>query len=122
MIRFWNRGAERIFGYSSSAALGKSLDIVIPAELRLRHWEAYRETMRTGQTRYGAGEVLAVPGMRQDGTTVPVEFTLLPFHDREGRVLGVAAILRDATKHAEEISGLHKELFVLRGTRNSRQK
>jgi PAS domain S-box-containing protein len=104
MIRFWNRAAERIFGYSPSEALAKSIDIIIPVELRLRHREGYREAMRTGQTRYGAGKVLAVPGMRKDGSTLPVEFTLLPFRDRKGRVVGVAAILRNATHRAEPIA------------------
>ena len=68
MIRFWNRGAERIFGFSASEVLGKSLDMIIPESMRKRHWDAYLETTRTGKTRYGAGEVLAVPGIaeRQD--------------------------------------------------------
>lgn len=114
MIRFWNGGAERIFGYPASEALGKSLDIIIPNELRARHWEAYGETMRTGKTHYGAGEVLAVQASRKDGMPVPIEFTLLPFHDRHGRVLGVAAILRDATRHVEQTDALRKQLAALR--------
>lgn len=114
MIRFWNRGAERVFRYPAAEALGKSLDIIIPTELRPRHWKAYADTMRTGETRYGAGEVLAVPGMRKDGSTVPIEFTLLPFHDRVGHVLGVAAILRDASKHAAEMEALRSELTTAR--------
>jgi PAS domain S-box-containing protein len=103
MIRFWNRGAERIFGYSPAEALGRSLDIIIPEELRARHWGAYGETMRTGQTRYGAGEVLAVPALRKGGARLRIEFTLLPFHGREGRVLGVAAILREVTRLAADL-------------------
>lgn len=114
MIRFWNHGAQRIFGYTASEALGKSLDIIIPEELRPRHWEAYRETIRTGRTRYGTGDVLSVPASRKDRTPVQIEFTLLPFHDPAGRVLGVAAILRDATRHFEETHALRKELASLR--------
>jgi PAS domain S-box-containing protein len=114
MIRFWNRGAERIFGYSASEVLGRSLEMIIPEELRARHWEAYGQTMRTGKTRYGAGDVLGVPALRKDGTIVPIEFTLLPFHDRDGHTLGVAAILRDATRHFAETEALRKELAALR--------
>ncbi len=114
MIRFWNRGAERIFGYAVSEAIGKSLDIIIPDGLRARHWEAYGSTMRTGETRYGAGEVLAVPALQKGGTAIPIEFTLLPIHDRDGRVLGVAAIVRDATRHTEQLEVLRKELAALR--------
>jgi PAS domain S-box-containing protein len=109
MIRFWNRGAERIFGYSPAEALGRSLDIIIPEDLRARHWGAYGETMRTGQTRYGAGEVLAVPALRKDGARLRIEFTLLPFHGRDGRVLGVAAILREITRLAAEITASRGE-------------
>ena len=79
MIRFWNRGAERIFGsFSASEVLGKSLDMIIPERLRKRHWDAYLETTRTGKTRYGAGEVLAVPASRKDKTCVPIEFSHPP--------------------------------------------
>jgi PAS domain S-box-containing protein len=49
-IRFWNRGAERIFRFEEAEAIGKSLDIVIPENLRKRHWDGYTETMRTGKT------------------------------------------------------------------------
>ena len=102
LIRFWNRGAERIFGYSASEAVGRSLDIIIPENLRERHWTAYAETMRTGKTRYGDGDVLAVPALRKDGARLSIEFTILPYRDREGSLMGVGAILRDVTKRFEE--------------------
>ena len=37
-IRYWNAGARRMFGYTADEALGQSLDIIIPASLRSRHW------------------------------------------------------------------------------------
>lgn len=39
-IRFWNPGAERIFGHSADAVVGRSMDLVIPEKLRAPHWEA----------------------------------------------------------------------------------
>src|SRR5215475_2243698 len=66
-IQYWNAGAERMFGYAPSEALGQSLDIIIPQSLRSRHWEGFDKTMHTGVTRYGSGEILAVPAVR----TVP---------------------------------------------------
>src|SRR5215469_16034484 len=101
-IGFWNKGAERIFGYAESEALGQSLDIIIPQGLRQRHWDGFGETMRTGKTRYGAGDVLAVPALRKDGVRISVEFTIVPFRDAAGGMLGIAAILRDVTKRFEE--------------------
>jgi PAS domain S-box-containing protein len=41
MIRFWNPGAERIFGHTAADAIGQSLDLIIPERLRRRHWEGY---------------------------------------------------------------------------------
>lgn len=106
MIGFWNKGAERIFGFSSAEAVGRPLDIIIPDGLRKRHWSGYRETVRTGTSRYGTGDVLAVPALRKDGVRISVEFTILPFHDKTGRTLGMAATLRDVSKRFDEMKAL----------------
>ena len=105
-IRVWNRGAVRIFGFTEAEAVGQSLDIIIPANLRERHWRGYRETMRTGQTRYGDGQILSVPAVRKDGARISVEFTIVPFADTNGQMTGIAAIMRDATKTFEELRAL----------------
>jgi PAS domain S-box-containing protein len=110
LIRFWNHGAERIFGYSAAETIGSSLDIIIPDHLRGRHWQGYLETVRTGKTRYAEGDVLAVPAVRKDGTRVSIEFTMFPYRDREGNLIGIAAILRDVTKRFEEIKALCEKL------------
>ena len=120
LIAFWNKGAERIFGFSESEAIGKSLDIIVPENLRKRHWDGFAETMRTGKTRYGAQDVLAVPALRKDGARISVEFTILPFLDRTGRILGIAAFLRDVTKRFEEVKALRKELAAQERPRSSR--
>ncbi len=105
-IRVWNSGAVRIFGFTEAEAVGQSLDIIIPANLRERHWRGYRETMRTGQTRYGDGQILSVPAVRKDGARISVEFTIVPFADTNGQTTGIAAIMRDATKTFEELRAL----------------
>jgi len=38
-VRYWNTGAEQMFGYSAVEAVGQSLDLIIPENLRFRHWE-----------------------------------------------------------------------------------
>jgi len=119
LIAFWNKGAERIFGFSAAEALGKSLDIIIPENLRTRHWAGYDMTMRTGETRYGAGDLLAVPALRKHGSRISVEFTILPFHDEAGGMMGIAAILRDVTQRFEEMKTLRKELSALKATMHS---
>jgi PAS domain S-box-containing protein len=110
LIRLWNAGAERIFGYSEAEALGQSLDIIIPENQRQRHWDGFGRTLATGVTRYGAGSLLSVPAIRKDGSRLSVEFTILPFHDEGGRMIGMAAILRDVTVRFEELKELRKRL------------
>ncbi|MBS0224686.1 MAG: PAS domain S-box protein [Proteobacteria bacterium] len=107
-IGFWNKGAERLFGFSEAEMIGKPLDCIVPESLRQRHRLGFAQTVRTGRTRYGAGDVLAVPALRRDGARISVEFTILPFRDRAGRILGIAATLRDVTKRFEEMKSLRK--------------
>jgi PAS domain S-box-containing protein len=110
VIRFWNAGAERIFGYAAAEAVGQSLDLIIPERLRARHWEGFRQVMQTGQSRYGGGDLLAVPAQRKDGARVSVEFTIVPVRDGSGRMLGMAAILRDVTQRFNEMKALREQL------------
>jgi PAS domain S-box-containing protein len=110
VIRFWNPGAERIFGYTSEDAVGQSLDIIIPERLRKRHWHGYQQVMQGGESRYGHGDILAVPSIRKDGAGMSVEFTIVPLTDEAGRLNGVAAIMRDVTKRFEEVRALKRKL------------
>jgi PAS domain S-box-containing protein len=110
IIRFWNPGAERIFGHAAADAIGRSLDLIIPERLRPRHWDGYRHTMATGQSRYGEGEMLSVPALRRDGATISVEFTIVPLKSDGGQMTGIIAIMRDVTTRFEEIRALRRRL------------
>jgi PAS domain S-box-containing protein len=114
VIRLWNRGATRVFGFTETEALGRSRDIIIPEVLRERHWNGCRATTRTGQSHYIDGEILSVPALRKDGARVSVEFTIVTLTDDAGRMMGIAAILRDVTAR-------FKELRVLRNAVRQRQ-
>ena len=114
IIRFWNPGAERIFGYASGAAIGQSLDIIIPERLRKRHWDGYCRVIKSGESRYGHGDILAVPGIKKDGAGVSIEFTIVPLRDEAGQLIGLAAIMRDVTKRFEEIRVLKQKLAEAR--------
>jgi PAS domain S-box-containing protein len=110
VIRFWNPGAERIFGHSTEEAIGQSLDLIIPERLRARHWEGYRQVMATGESRYDHGDLLSVPSMRSDGTRISVEFTIVPLKDASGGMDGVAAVMRDVTARFEEVKALRRQV------------
>jgi PAS domain S-box-containing protein len=113
-VLFWNRGAERIFGYTEGEAMGQPLHMIIPENLRQRHWAGYLSTMRTGETRYGASDTLAVPAIRKNGSRVSIEFTILPFRDDDGQMIGIAAVIRDVTERFEEMKRLRKEISAFR--------
>ena len=107
-VGFWNKGAERMFGFSAAEMAGKPLDCIVPALLRQRHRRGFARTVRTGRMHYGAEDVLAVPALRKDGRRISVEFTILPFRDRTGHVLGIAATLRDVTGRHGKMKSLRK--------------
>ena len=115
VIRFWNSGAERIFGFTAAEATGQSLDIIIPERLRTRHWEGYRSVMESGESRYGTGQVLAVPGLRKDGERISLEFSIVPMKDEQGQMHGMAAIMRDVTTRFEEMRALRRQLATSSG-------
>ena len=120
-IRFWNAGAEAIFGFSAVEAVGQSLDLIIPEPQRARHWEGYRTVMRTGVTRYGR-QLLAVPAVRKDGARISLEFSVVLLRGPENGVEGIAAIIRDVTAAWQQtrslrqrVSSLEAEIRTLQG-------
>lgn len=112
MIRLWNAGAERVFGYTEAEASGASLDLIIPEKLRARHWEGYDKTMATGQTRYG-DTLLKVPATHKDGRRLSIEFSVALLKDDAGVVTGIAAVIRDATERFNSDRALRKRLAEL---------
>jgi len=112
IIRLWNSGAEVMFGYTAEEVLGQSLDLIIPDKLRGRHWDGYREVMATGVTRYGR-ELLAVPGIRKDGTRISLEFSIALVRGATGDLQGAVAILRDVTARWQQEKALKERLAAL---------
>lgn len=109
-IVLWNNGAERVFGWSEAEALGQSLDLIIPEPQRARHWNGYDRVMATGISRYGEGDLLAVPAMHKDGTRISLEFTIAPVRDEVGEMAGMVSVIRDVTARFLEIRELRKKL------------
>jgi PAS domain S-box-containing protein len=96
LIRLWNHGAERMFGYSEAEALGQSLDLIIPENLRGRHWEGYYRVMESGESHYSV-DLLSAPALRKDGSRISTEFSMVMVKGDDGKVLGVAAVIRDVS-------------------------
>ncbi|GAA3798969.1 PAS domain-containing protein [Streptomyces chiangmaiensis] len=112
IIQVWNGGAERMFGHPAAEAVGQSLDLIIPEKLRGRHGKGYRNTMATGQTRYG-DTLLGVPATHRDGHRLSIEFTVALLRDATGRIAGISAIMREVTERRNTEKELRTRLAQL---------
>jgi PAS domain S-box-containing protein len=120
MITFWNAAAERLLGWTAEQAIGQTLDLIVPERHRERHWTGYRQTMATGETRYGS-QLLEVPALHRDGRTLSIAFTvtLLPPLPGGTGERSIAAVIRDDTAHREERRQLRDRLRALEAAAES---
>jgi PAS domain S-box-containing protein len=93
IITSWNKGAERLFGYSAAEAIGQPISICVPPD----HDEEEAEIRRCIQ-RGGHLSSYETVRKRKDGALVDVSLTISPLRDATGRILGVSSINRDITQ------------------------
>ena len=107
VIKSWNKGAERVFGYSAAEAVGQPITIVIPGD---RHSEE-----RDILTRIRRGERIdhfETVRQRKDGSLIAVSLTVSPVKNAEGKIVGASKIARDITeqkRNQEQIVTLARE-------------
>lgn len=97
-IFFWNKGAERIFGYTAEEMLGKTVDPIIPTELKEKEelqW-LIEETLKKGYI-----ENYETERITKDGRRIVVNLSRSLIKDESGEILGSIAIIRDVTKMKE---------------------
>lgn len=97
-IASWNKGAERLYGYTAAEAVGQPLSLIVPPE-RLDELPELMRGARSGERL----EHYETVRLRKDGQLVDVSLTISPVLDREGRLIGISKIARDisARKQAE---------------------
>ncbi|MFF4277116.1 PAS domain S-box protein [Streptomyces sp. NPDC001536] len=100
LIRYWNRGAERIFGFPAADVDGRSLDVIIPERHRKRHQEGFDEAMERGYSKYGDTDLLNVPALAADGRKLSIEFSVVLLPGPDGSAY-VGAVIRDVTARRE---------------------
>ena len=108
VIRSWNAGAQRIFGYTPEEVVGRSITLIIPAE-RLDEERAILDRLCRGE-RIEHFETVRVA---RDGRRIDVSITVSPVRDREGRIIGASKIGRDISaqkRMAEELRRKAEEL------------
>jgi len=94
IITSWNRGAEAIFGFSSSEAVGKHVSILIPPELRD---SSELTEIKEKLWKHGAVRSYQTERLTKDGRRLQVIFTRTAIRDDSGRVIGSSAVLKDVT-------------------------
>jgi PAS domain S-box-containing protein len=99
VITSWNRGAERLFGYSADEAIGQHITLIIPADRRNEETEILAR-LRRGE-RVDHFETVRI---RKDRTLLDISLTISPVRDLNGNVTGASKVARDITdrKRAEE--------------------
>ncbi len=100
IIRSWNAGAERIFGWSATEAIGRPVTLIIPPE-RLQEEQHILETLRRGERI----EHFETTRVSKDGHLVEISLTVSPVRNGAGVVIGASKIARDITarKRAERL-------------------
>ena len=92
-IRYWNPGAQEMFGHRSEDVVGQSVEILIPEFFREGHWAGFDAAMERGAGKLG-GEPLVVPAQAADGTIFPIETVLRLLCDSEGAAVGAVSVMK----------------------------
>lgn len=92
-ITSWNKGAQRLFGYTAEEAIGQHITLVVPWERRTEEEEILRRLARGEQVDH-----FETVRRRKDGTTLNVSLTISPILDAQGKVIGASKVARDITE------------------------
>lgn len=95
-ITDWNRGAERIYRYADSEAIGRHVSTLAPQNRREEFMDAIREIVRAGHK-----DTFETVRVRRDGAEILISITVSPIRDDEGAITGFSAISRDITQQKE---------------------
>ena len=96
-ITSWNKGAQRIFGYTASEAIGRSIKMLVPPEL---HGE---EDNILARLRMGLRvDHYVTKRLHKDGHVVDISLTISPIKDEQGKIIGASKVARDISLQLRE--------------------
>jgi PAS domain S-box-containing protein len=113
-ITSWNRGAERMFGYSAPEMIGRSVSVLYPPEKSNELPEILGRVSRGERV-----EHYRTLRVTKDGTQINVSLSVSPVHDASGRIVGAAKIVRDITSQVRAQEEIAEQRERLRVTLNS---
>lgn len=110
IIMSWNKAAERYYGYLAEEVTGKSIDLIVPPELR--------EQLALFLKRVGNGETIDrfdTIRLKKDGSRIEVCVTLSPIRNDEGQIIGISTIAQNiAERKKYEVSRMFNQQVLHR--------
>jgi len=97
-IIFWNKSAQKIFGYTEEEILGKPLTILMPEQYREVHQTGIELLHSSGESKY-FGRITEMEGLRKDGNVFPMELSVSMWNVRDKKFY--SGIVRDITKRKQ---------------------
>lgn len=95
IITTWNKGAERIFGYTAEETIGQPITIIIPPDRRGEEIDIISRLRRGERIDH-----FQTVRMRKDGSTLDASLTISPIRDASGRVIGASKVARDISQQS----------------------
>lgn len=108
VISSWNKGAERIFGYTASEVLGKSITILMPED-RLEEEPIILRRIRSGRS----VEHYETVRRRKDGELIDISVSISPIKNDRGEIVGASKIARDITSHKQALEEIRFQARLL---------
>ena len=103
MVSSWNKGAQRLYGYTAQETIGQSISLLIPSD-HIHDCSSIKDTVKNG----GVVRHYETNRQRKDGTSVAVSLTASPIFGANGVVIGISSIERDITESKSQREVLRK--------------
>jgi len=96
VITSWNKGAERLFGYTAEEAIGQNITLIIPRDRRHEEATIFQRLRRGERVQH-----FDTVRVRKDGTMLDISLTISPVKDSAGRIVGASKVARDITQQKQ---------------------
>ena len=103
VIRIWNAGAQRLFGFTSEEAVGQPITMLVPPELRGEENRILERLLQGERIDH-----LKTKRLTKNGSRVQVSFTVFPVRDSRGHIIGASTIARDTSERQRAEQGLRE--------------